>query len=104
MAFCVVFVTVSNLDEAQGISLALLKEKLAACVSVAPGIISRYWWKGKIEKASESLLIIKTSRSKTAQLIRKVKKIHSYSVPEIIAFPIVGGNPDYLSWMAKCLR
>ena len=95
----VVFVTAGNAAEAKKISLALLKEKLAACVNVVPKISSSYWWKGKIETAEESLLVIKTKKSLVPKLIRKIKKIHSYAVPEVISLPVMEGNRDYLNWM-----
>ena len=104
MDFCVVFVTASGLKEAEKISEALLKEKLAACVNIVRGVRSKYWWKGRIEKASESLLMIKTRKSKIPRLIRKVKKIHSYTVPEVIALPILQGNSDYLRWIGRSVK
>src|SRR5438874_1188591 len=88
-SFCVVFITASNAKEADRISLALVKGRLAACVNAVPAVKSRYWWKGKIETARESLLIAKTRRSLVGKLTKKVKAIHSYSVPEVIALPIV---------------
>jgi periplasmic divalent cation tolerance protein len=100
----VVLVTASSEKEAREIGMNLLKDKLAACVNIVPKISSSYWWKGKIETASESLLILKTMASRTAQLIRKVKTLHSYSVPEVIALPILEGNPDYLRWISRSLK
>ena len=98
-----VFVTASSPDEADKISLALVKEKLAACVNIAPKITSRYRWQGKIETANESLLIIKTKKSLIPKLVARVKTLHSYSVPEVIAFPILEGNPDYLKWIKESI-
>src|SRR3990167_677109 len=95
----VVLVTASSEKEARKIGMALLKEKLAACVNVVPKISSSYRWKGKIETASESLLIIKTEAARLPQLIRKVKAVHSYSVPEVIALPVLEGNPEYIRWI-----
>lgn len=100
----VVLATASSEKEARKIGMELLKEKLAACVSIVPKISSSYWWKGKIETASESLLIIKTTSTRTAKLIRKVKAVHSYSVPEVIALPILEGNPEYLRWISQSLK
>jgi periplasmic divalent cation tolerance protein len=100
----VVLVTASSSSEAGKISDALLKERLAACVSEAPGVVSRYWWKGKIEKAKERLLIIKTTRSRLPLLIRRVKALHSYDVPEVVALPVLSGNPGYLRWISESVR
>ncbi|MBI2915603.1 MAG: divalent-cation tolerance protein CutA [Elusimicrobia bacterium] len=96
---CVVFVTASNRKEADKISKTIVKERLAACVNQIPSIRSRYWWKGKVETANESLLIIKTKKSKFEALRKRIQTIHSYAVPEVIALEIVQGNPDYLKWM-----
>ncbi|MBI4218376.1 MAG: divalent-cation tolerance protein CutA [Elusimicrobia bacterium] len=96
---CVVFVTASNRKEADKISKTVVKERLAACVNQVPSIRSRYWWKGKVETANESFLIIKTKKSKFEALRKRIQTIHSYAVPEVIALEIVQGNPDYLKWM-----
>ncbi len=64
-----------------------------------PKVDSSFWWQGKLESAQESLLIIKTRASLVQEVIDLVKEAHSYSVPEIIALPIIGGNQDYLKWM-----
>ena len=95
----VIFVTTSSHAEADKITAVLLEAKKAACVNIVPAVRSRYWWKGTIESAEEVLLIIKTKTSAAAAVIELVKKNHSYSVPEIIALPIVAGNEDYLKWI-----
>ena len=77
---------------------------MGACVNVVKDISSLYWWKGNIEKDSESLLVVKTSLEKLPQLTEEVKKVHPYTVPEIIALPIIGGNEDYLNWIDESLR
>lgn len=97
--FIVVFITASNKKEAQKLSLALVKEKLAACVNILKGIESVFWWEGKVDKAREFLLIVKTKRSLLPKLVKKVKALHSYSVPEIIGLPIIGANKQYLEWL-----
>jgi periplasmic divalent cation tolerance protein len=97
--YSVVFVTASNKKEAERIAGGILKEKLAACVNIIEKITSFFWWEGKIDRASECLLIIKTRKALLAKLIKKVRALHSYEVPEIIALPIVAGNKKYLEWI-----
>ena len=95
----VVFVTTSGEDEAEKIAGLLLEKRKAACVSVIPRVNSRFWWQGKLDSAQESLLIVKTRAALVSELTEIVKKAHSYTVPEIVAIPIVGGNEDYLNWV-----
>lgn len=102
--YCIVFITASGPGEASRIAKALVREKLAACVNSVPAVRSCYWWKNKVETARETLLIIKSKKSKLAALTRKVRSLHSYSVPEVAALPIVGGNPAYLDWIGQSLR
>ena len=92
------------MKEARKISSSLIKNKLVACVNIITGIVSEYWWKGKIEKSKEVLLIIKTEKAMLKRLIKNVKSVHSYTVPEIIALPIIGGNADYLKWINENLK
>jgi len=95
----VVFITASGAEEGARIAEALVADKLAACVNRIDGISSVYWWKGGIERSAESLLIAKTSAYLVENLIARVKELHSYAVPEVIALPIGAGNPDYLKWI-----
>jgi periplasmic divalent cation tolerance protein len=97
--YIVVFVTASGKKEAQKIADGIVGEKLAACVTIVESVASVYWWQGKIEKSKESLLIIKTKKSLAGKLIKKVKSLHSYTVPEVIALPVIAGNKDYLDWI-----
>jgi periplasmic divalent cation tolerance protein len=103
-ASCAVLITAPSAKEAAKVSDVLLKEKLAACVNVVPGVSSRYWWKGRIESAREHLLIAKTLRRKLPALVRRVKAVHPYSVPEVVSLSVGAGNPDYLRWIADSLR
>jgi|SRR5581483_10998017 len=104
MSYTVVLITAPSAGEGKKIGRLLLAKKLAACVSRVPGVASSYWWKGKIERSLENLLIIKTHSSKLPRLIAEVKKNHSYAVPEVIALPVIKGNPDYLTWVGKSLK
>ncbi len=97
----VVFITASNEEEAAKIARALVEGRLAGCVNIVKGIRSIYIWQGKIEDESEVLMIAKTRRELFEALLEKVKGLHSYSVPEIIALPIVEGSPDYLNWLKE---
>ncbi|MFN3814359.1 MAG: divalent-cation tolerance protein CutA [Aquificaceae bacterium] len=99
----VVFIT-SPTDKAQEIAKYIIDSKLGACVNIVPEVSSIYWWKGNVEYERESLLVVKTSERKFKELVERVKSVHPYSVPEIIALPIVGGNEGYLKWIDESLE
>ena len=100
--YLIVFIT-APVDKGWEIADYIVEEKLGACVNVVSEVSSVFWWKGNIERDKESLLIVKTSAHKLKELIEKVKKVHPYTVPEIVAFPIVDGNEDYLKWIDDSL-
>jgi periplasmic divalent cation tolerance protein len=83
------------------IGRTLVEERLAACVNVVPGLISLYRWQGKLCQDREVLLIVKTRRTKFAPVARRIKTLHPYSVPEILALPIARGNSAYLAWVRE---
>jgi periplasmic divalent cation tolerance protein len=97
----VVFITASNEDEAAKISRALVEARLAACVNIVKDIRSIYSWQGKIEDEKEVLMILKTQKFLLDSLVKKVKELHSYTVPEIIALPIADGSAEYLKWLRE---
>lgn len=97
--FITVYVTVSSETEGTHISRALVEEHLAACVNVIPGVRSFYRWEGTVADDPELLLIIKSRSSRLTPLITRIKELHSYDVPEVIALPIQGGSDDYLDWV-----
>jgi periplasmic divalent cation tolerance protein len=97
--FIVVLITAKDHAEAQKIADKLISEKLAACVNIMDGVKSLFWWEGKVDTAKEVLLIVKTQKKLFTKLQKCVKTHHSYTVPEIIALPIIEGNPDYLKWI-----
>jgi periplasmic divalent cation tolerance protein len=97
----VVFITIDTPANAQKLADKILSARKAACVNIIPKVSSQYWWQGKIEKADELLLVVKTRSAILDDLVALVKQNHPYSVPEIIALPIIGGNPDYLAWLDK---
>jgi periplasmic divalent cation tolerance protein len=102
--YIAVLVTVPNRLQAKKITDFLLKNKLAACVNIVDKIESFFWWQGKIDKARELLLVIKTKKSLIRKLIKAVRSQHAYSVPEVIALPIISGNKDYLNWIDESCR
>jgi periplasmic divalent cation tolerance protein len=98
-AISIVMVTVGDGEEALSIARTLVEEKLAACVNMVPRIRSIYRWKGEICDEEEHLLIMKTRSELYPVLQNRIRQLHSYEVPEIIAFPIAEGLPEYLSWV-----
>jgi periplasmic divalent cation tolerance protein len=98
--FGVVLVTTASETEAEYLAIALLNERLAACVSIYP-IRSIYRWQGQIENESEWQLAIKSDLKQFEQLSAKIQELHTYAVPEIIALPIVAGSQTYLDWLAS---
>jgi periplasmic divalent cation tolerance protein len=99
----VVFITGSD-EQATSIAEALLTQRKAACVNIIPGLKSLFWWQGKVDSARESLLAVKTMASLVSEIVSLVCELHQDEVPEVIALPIVSGNPSYLEWIAQETR
>jgi periplasmic divalent cation tolerance protein len=97
----VVLITASSMDEAAKLARSLVESKLAGCVNIIKDVRSIYAWKGKVEDESEVLMIAKTQKALFNDLIKKVKELHSYTVPEIIALPIIDGSEEYLKWLRE---
>lgn len=95
----IVFVTAGSEEEAVKIGRSLVEEKFAACANIVPGIRSIYRWKGETCDEQEVLIILKTRSLLFPALQSRVKQLHSYEVPEIIAFPLAQGLPEYLDWV-----
>ena len=89
---------------ANAIALALVEEKLAACVNILPRVQSIYRWQGAVESATEVPLLIKTTAGRYGELETAIRELHPYDVPEIIALPIAQGLPAYLDWLAAETR
>lgn len=94
-----VFVTVGNPDDGLALSRALVEEKLVACVNMISQVRSIYWWKEEVCEEQEVLLVMKTPASLYDSLQSRIRQLHPYEVPEIVALPIVKGLPDYLNWV-----
>lgn len=98
-----IWITVPDGRQAAAITDTLLAEKLVACVSAVRGLQSRYWWKGTCASATEILLTAKSVSANVPAVIRRVRELHSYEVPEIVAVPITAGNPAYLRWLRSSI-
>src|SRR4030043_56526 len=104
LEFIVVFVTCGSEEEALKIAHSLVEERLAACVNLISPVRSIYRWEGKIWDEKEWILFIKTQKERFEELERKVKSLHSYSVPEIVGIPIIEGASSYLEWLTEMTR
>ena len=96
-----VYITVPSRDMAERIARHLVEEKLAACVNIISGARSIYRWKGRVETANEVIMIAKTRVDLFGQLEKRIKELHSYEVPCIVAWPIEAGHQPYLDWIEK---
>ncbi len=94
-----VLVTAPDRKTARRLSRALVGERLAACANVVGGLRSIYRWKGKVRDDAEVLLVIKTRRALFRRLAARVQELHPYSIPEVLALPVAGGNVSYLAWL-----
>ena len=99
--YIIVLVTTNDKAEAEKISQTLLAEKLIACANIISRVTSCFIWQGKVKKAEECLVIMKTRKSLFGELQLCVKAMHSYEVPEILELPIVDGSEQYLSWLGS---
>ncbi len=104
MEALVVYITAPTEEEAAKIAKILVEDRLAGCVNIVKDIRSIYSWQGKLEDEKEVLMIVKTRLELFRALTSKVKELHSYTVPEIIAMPIVDGSEEYINWLQKATR
>ena len=98
--FVVVLVTTGSAEEGRRIGHAMVEERLAACVNVVGPIRSIYRWEGAVEEADEHLLVMKARTADVSALTARVRALHSYDVPEVVALPLTGGSEAYLAWLA----
>ncbi|WP_068549792.1 divalent-cation tolerance protein CutA [Thermosulfidibacter takaii] len=101
MDYLMVLTTTDDYEVAKNIAKTLIEEKFAACVQIIPNIESVYWWEGKVEESKEFLIFIKTTKKLYPGLERRIRALHNYSVPEIIAFRIKEGFKKYLQWLEE---
>lgn len=96
-----VYITARDKKQAMTLGRTLVEERLAACANISGRIDSFYFWEGRLCREHEAALIVKTSHELLNRLVKRVKTLHSYSVPCIVALPIIGGNKNFLAWVKK---
>jgi periplasmic divalent cation tolerance protein len=96
-----VYTTWPSIVEAEAAGRKIVERRLAACVNILPGMISHYWWAGKIERAEEVVMIIKTRATLAEQVSATVKELHSYTMPAVMVLPVESLDPAYHRWLVK---
>ena len=104
MTLNLIYITAKDKDEARRIGRELVESRLAACVNIIDRVNSMYWWEGEVRDDAEAVLVAKTKEALVPRLIEKVKSLHSYDCPCIVALPILDGNPAFLKWVADETR
>jgi periplasmic divalent cation tolerance protein len=104
MSYLIVLMTTPTREEAVKIVRVLLEEKFIACGNILGPVSSLFWWQEKIEEQKEVLVIMKSHEKLFKKLSKKVRELHSYDVPEILALPIIAGSASYLDWLNGCLE
>ena len=99
MSQSLLYVTCASEDEAAKIGSTLVEERLAACANVLGRTTSIFWWEGKVQKEHEMALILKTRSELVERATARIKSLHGYTVPCVVALPIAAGNPDFLAWI-----
>jgi len=94
-----VYTTYPSVVEAEQAGRALVEQRLCACVNILPGMVSLYWWQGKVDRGEEVVMIIKTRASLAEPVRAAVKQMHSYSTPAILVLPIENVDPYYHAWI-----
>jgi periplasmic divalent cation tolerance protein len=96
-----VYTTWPSIVEAENAGRAMVERRLAACVNILPGMISHYWWEGKIERAEEAVMIVKTRAALTDAVRQAVKELHAYQTPAIMFLSVENVDPDYHAWIVQ---
>ncbi len=99
MSRTLIYITASSRDEALMLARSLVAERLVACANVLDGATSLYWWEGKVQEGREAVRIAKPRSTLVDAVVARVKDLHSYSCPCVVALPINGGNPAFLAWI-----
>ncbi|MFH1790944.1 MAG: divalent-cation tolerance protein CutA [Candidatus Omnitrophota bacterium] len=101
MKYVILYITAKDRAEAGKIGRVLVEERLAACVNILDNVHSMYWWEGRVQSDTEAVIIAKTREELTEKAVARVKSVHSYSCPCVVALPILNGSKDYLDWIKK---
>jgi periplasmic divalent cation tolerance protein len=104
MDYRLIYMTAGSAAEAKRLARALVEERLAACANVLTGATSVYWWQEKLEEAEEAVIIAKTRADLVEALTARVRELHSYGCPCVVALPILAGNPAFLDWIGAETR
>jgi periplasmic divalent cation tolerance protein len=96
-----VYTTWPSVVEAERAGLAIVEQRLAACVNILPGMISHYWWDGRIDRAEEVVMILKTRISLTEPIRAAIKTMHSYTIPSMMVLPVESVEADYYAWILR---
>jgi len=99
-----IYVTAPSRPEAEKIATTVVTENLAACANILDGVTSIFEWEGKLCRENETVLILKTAEERVGALTERIKELHSYDCPCIVALPIEGGNPDFLNWVTEATQ
>ncbi|MFO7728515.1 MAG: divalent-cation tolerance protein CutA [Desulfonatronovibrio sp.] len=99
MSYLFAYITAADMAEAEKIGAVLVEKGLAACVNVFSGMQSMYMWKGRVEKAHETVIIAKTTEQLRDRFLEQVMAVHSYECPCVVFLPVQGGNPEFLQWI-----
>ena len=100
----VVLTTVASAEEGEAIARVLVEERLAACVNLVRGVRSFFFWEGRLQEEDEALLLVKTRRERYGELEARIRSLHSYSVPEILALTVEAGSPAYVKWVRESVH
>jgi periplasmic divalent cation tolerance protein len=99
MSATLIYVTAASDEQARTIAGALVTERLAACANLLPGMTSMFWWEGRVQEESEVTIILKTRNDLVERLTERVRELHSYDCPCIVAVPIIGGSRAFIDWI-----
>ena len=100
----VVLMTAPDLAVAERVAETVVRERLAACASLLPGLASVFWWEDRVQRADEVLVLMKTPAGRVDALIARATELHPYRVPELLALPVAAGLPAYLNWVRQECR